>query len=104
PNAAPTLPYHTLFPSRRPSDLQDERELEGDQERLGGTREPELAVGKQGMIGRISRPITSTYSTMTHPTMLASSTATRLLRMRQRDRKSTRLNSSHEWISYAVFC
>src|SRR6266536_4475630 len=26
-------------------------------------------------------------------------------RLRQpRDRKSTRLNSSHEWISYAVFC
>src|SRR5207247_3591394 len=25
-------------------------------------------------------------------------------RRRQRDRKSTRLNSSHEWISYAVFC
>src|SRR5207247_9379299 len=24
--------------------------------------------------------------------------------MRTRDRKSTRLNSSHEWISYAVFC
>src|SRR5438105_7396528 len=23
---------------------------------------------------------------------------------RARDRKSTRLNSSHEWISYAVFC
>src|SRR5207247_11109284 len=23
---------------------------------------------------------------------------------RTRDRKSTRLNSSHEWISYAVFC
>src|SRR5207247_11374271 len=23
---------------------------------------------------------------------------------RQLDRKSTRLNSSHEWISYAVFC
>src|SRR5207247_6819066 len=22
----------------------------------------------------------------------------------QKDRKSTRLNSSHEWISYAVFC
>src|SRR5438105_10146649 len=22
----------------------------------------------------------------------------------KRDRKSTRLNSSHEWISYAVFC
>src|SRR5438105_9621853 len=24
--------------------------------------------------------------------------------IRARDRKSTRLNSSHEWISYAVFC
>src|SRR5207247_10016035 len=26
------------------------------------------------------------------------------LRGRGQDRKSTRLNSSHEWISYAVFC
>src|SRR5438105_7362494 len=26
------------------------------------------------------------------------------LRHGYRDRKSTRLNSSHEWISYAVFC
>src|SRR5207247_9726240 len=26
------------------------------------------------------------------------------LRKASRDRKSTRLNSSHEWISYAVFC
>src|SRR5438105_15537906 len=25
-------------------------------------------------------------------------------RATERDRKSTRLNSSHEWISYAVFC
>src|SRR5207247_11014428 len=25
-------------------------------------------------------------------------------RLGDRDRKSTRLNSSHEWISYAVFC
>src|SRR5437762_4805481 len=28
----------------------------------------------------------------------------RVLRTRQRDRKSTRLNSSHRCISYAVFC
>src|SRR5438105_12992618 len=27
-----------------------------------------------------------------------------LLLRETRDRKSTRLNSSHEWISYAVFC
>src|SRR5438105_10076722 len=28
----------------------------------------------------------------------------RLCRQDLEDRKSTRLNSSHEWISYAVFC
>src|SRR6266849_9921442 len=28
----------------------------------------------------------------------------RAWRPHRRDRKSTRLNSSHEWISYAVFC
>src|SRR5207247_10327738 len=28
----------------------------------------------------------------------------RSVRMAAADRKSTRLNSSHEWISYAVFC
>src|SRR5207247_2840941 len=28
----------------------------------------------------------------------------RVPRQLRRDRKSTRLNSSHEWISYAVFC
>src|SRR5438105_11854629 len=27
-----------------------------------------------------------------------------LRRLPNKDRKSTRLNSSHEWISYAVFC
>src|SRR5438105_10550428 len=27
-----------------------------------------------------------------------------VLEAQQQDRKSTRLNSSHEWISYAVFC
>src|SRR5207247_10299559 len=32
-----------------------------------------------------------------------STTRSRRIRCR-RDRKSTRLNSSHEWISYAVFC
>src|SRR5207247_8842504 len=33
------------------------------------------------------------------------SSGSRLRRNRlRRDRKSTRLNSSHEWISYAVFC
>src|SRR5438105_12370381 len=42
-----------------------------------------------------------------HLTLAAVAPLLELLREfdgRQRDRKSTRLNSSHEWISYAVFC
>src|SRR5438105_9207305 len=38
------------------------------------------------------------------PTALCSSARTTYGRAPQKDRKSTRLNSSHEWISYAVFC
>src|SRR5438105_9129415 len=34
----------------------------------------------------------------------ANSRARAEARANKRDRKSTRLNSSHEWISYAVFC
>src|SRR5438105_15434710 len=34
----------------------------------------------------------------------ASQTTASATAWRPRDRKSTRLNSSHEWISYAVFC
>src|SRR6266571_2420925 len=43
-----------------------------------------LPSGSRGMMGRINMRITSTCSTTTQPTRLASKTATRLLRMRQR--------------------
>src|SRR5207247_8941849 len=35
---------------------------------------------------------------------LSPAEAGRSIRFVRQDRKSTRLNSSHEWISYAVFC
>src|SRR5207247_9746439 len=38
------------------------------------------------------------------PSTRASSPAAALASICPLDRKSTRLNSSHEWISYAVFC
>src|SRR2546430_9902557 len=38
------------------------------------------------------------------PTELRYRIEVRLLRRRRQDRKSTRLNSSHSQISYAVFC
>src|SRR5207247_5078403 len=48
-----------------------------------------------------SRPLKGTghaYSWQSHVPIAARNLT------READRKSTRLNSSHEWISYAVFC
>src|SRR5881398_1582672 len=43
-----------------------------------------LPSGSRGATGRINRPMTSACSAITQPTRLASRTATRLFRMRQR--------------------
>src|SRR5207247_7893340 len=51
--------------------------------------------------------ITSSDSNATLPANTTLSAGTRTFSLTLRtvgDRKSTRLNSSHEWISYAVFC
>src|SRR5438105_11449885 len=44
-------------------------------------------------------PLTGRLCRQTQATSLG-----QILIVLNRDRKSTRLNSSHEWISYAVFC
>src|SRR5438105_6758498 len=71
------------------------------------------------MIRRLARSTLFPYTTLFRSISKASFTmaASRLVeflavypfgsfarRIRRGDRKSTRLNSSHEWISYAVFC
>src|SRR5207247_7503912 len=62
-------------------------------------------VSQHGEIGEVgvrhAREATSHYATTPR-----SGTTDRpgALRCGRPDRKSTRLNSSHEWISYAVFC
>src|SRR5207247_11374621 len=83
------------FPTRRSSDLAEDRLGEGQQNaredlpgpgavdagrvlQLGGDRQEELAEQEHAERERHRRL--------------------------GQDRKSTRLNSSHEWISYAVFC
>src|SRR6266536_4611806 len=48
-------------------------------------------------------PYTTLFRSRHHP-RLARGRLPRADRPFARDRKSTRLNSSHEWISYAVFC
>src|SRR5258708_21762177 len=48
--------------------------------------------------------VTMTISSNQAPGQIARRVVDELARMRREDRKSTRLNSSHQIISYAVFC
>src|SRR5256884_3445602 len=54
--------------------------------------------------GNSNAPGTCTTSTSLLPAPALSSASTAAARSRSVDRKSTRLNSSHGYISYAVFC
>src|SRR5687768_18068294 len=79
PPRSTLFPYTTLF-----------RSVErGDADRGGGDQEPDRAVDERGRAAGDSfgaaRPRSSTARSGS-------------------DRKSTRLNSSHGYISYAVFC
>src|SRR5215207_11225046 len=59
------------------------------------------------MIRRPPRSTLFPYTTLFRSTFRCDSRASWALRQNgqyRSDRKSTRLNSSHEWISYAVFC
>src|SRR5258707_5431366 len=73
-------PRSTLFPTRRSSDLGGEIEA------------PCLTLGDGAGDSRIDVKVPEGAQTG------------RTLRIKGRDRKSTRLNSSHANISYAVFC
>src|SRR5205809_6238429 len=91
-------PRSTLFPSRRSSDLSPEIEFrEGDAEALPFPEASfDAVVMNFGMLH------------LAHPER-AVAEAFRVLSAGGRfaftvDRKSTRLNSSHGYISYAVFC
>src|SRR5438552_7000285 len=74
PPRSPLFPYTTLFRSA-------DRRLPSRRLPRGAARDPRGAArGTPGGDGRVRRAVTA------------------------RDRKSTRLNSSHQIISYAVFC
>src|SRR5260221_3668811 len=82
PPRSPLFPYTTLFRSRRV-------ELAERVETIVGLARAERRVGREEHDGRVR---------------LRHDPAGVLLRRDRRDRKSTRLNSSHTVISYAVFC
>src|SRR3712207_7280876 len=84
PPRSTLFPYTTLFRSRRWHAMQDVRALQEDDQ---GVEEP-LAVGQLQVAG-VARAEHEIRATVGFPGV---------------DRKSTRLNSSHANISYAVFC
>src|SRR5207247_5510860 len=92
PPPTPTLfPYTTLFRSLTASSARRQR-----RRRIGDGRR----ARRHRQRGR-GCPVASRRAPRRHPDHAAESVEAAA---REGDRKSTRLNSSHEWISYAVFC
>src|SRR5207247_4935028 len=95
PHCSPPLVHHRdlpSFPTRRSSDLrQQEQEAKADKpgaaECLGAAKALQAELAKI-LEGEPPYDIFVRWKPLKE----------------QPDRKSTRLNSSHEWISYAVFC
>src|SRR5207247_10959439 len=88
------------FPTRRSSDLdrffrENMQAALGRGNTLGGVQPGRAADGNQ-----IHRTVSEErVEVLIRFSAMRAAESTDLL-----DRKSTRLNSSHEWISYAVFC
>src|SRR5688572_32069641 len=90
PPRSTLFPYTTLFRSQRRADIAEQQEQHDDDEQgafeqvlLDG---PDRALDQFGaVVDRLGRDAGRQ-------------------RLRRLDRKSTRLNSSHSQISYAVFC
>src|SRR5438105_9013831 len=86
PPSSTLFPYTTLFRS------------DGLRRRLRDLREPVLPRQERGLLPLFPAVPAGGQR------QLEQAPRRRVLPDRQGDRKSTRLNSSHEWISYAVFC
>src|SRR5438045_6206847 len=88
--SSPQLALHTppSFPTRRSSDLRRAAPLRGKTDHA---------------TGRVSTPQRTGSHHAARPGVVTSSSLPSLVRPAP-DRKSTRLNSSHLGISYAVFC
>src|SRR5207247_10990070 len=94
PPSLRSFPYTTLFRSVDPCVSSDPRK-EGQGARLGLLRSRLRMVRKRDDFARSEF---GGILRMDHDEFAIR------LRFPEEDRKSTRLNSSHEWISYAVFC
>src|SRR5207247_8391442 len=103
PRTPPHL-YSPSFPTRRSSDLitmsADALELVFTGSAVLGTALLLLSSIGGGMHVRLHLPVRLPHLRLRFLRTTRTDDATAM----PVDRKSTRLNSSHEWISYAVFC
>src|SRR5206468_11242420 len=93
PPRSTLFPYTTLFRSEVGRDVLEPRQTVGDADRLQD--HPAGAVGRLHH-WRATR--------VRHEARRKNDAHAAHVAKRPRDRKSTRLNSSHDQISYAVFC
>src|SRR2546422_4220415 len=88
PPRSTLFPYTTLFRSHRESDRVDDERLQGNVLPIRDDRDHPVGTGPQG----VQHELGLAPAQVEDPGHAAG------------DRKSTRLNSSHGYISYAVFC
>src|SRR5207247_5461742 len=87
------------FPTRRSSDLSMEFHMQVNAKHFATAFDfLEAAISEQ-YYGAISDALATELAKWDDPAV-----AVTRMPVHEGDRKSTRLNSSHEWISYAVFC
>src|SRR5690606_40639580 len=84
--------FHHSFPTRRSSDL------------IANQKTIDWLAQFQGLVSATASPGTGTGTAAPQPAPSATNTSTKSGPVTAEDRKSTRLNSSHVKISYAVFC
>src|SRR5207247_3378044 len=97
-DAAPR-PLHS-FPTRRSSDLADHADLDV----VAHAQQPLRVRAGIGVAvaGEMQHLVIRDGRLLRSPGVI--DPAAKQATVAYEDRKSTRLNSSHEWISYAVFC
>src|SRR5207245_9498215 len=92
------------FPTRRSSDLVEIHVVLGACERVHpNVRKDRVDTGLPSVTSHRLEP-TAVSVTIEGPSSVVLSSAQQIVQWIERDRKSTRLNSSHGSISYAVFC
>src|SRR5207249_11525161 len=89
------LHFHS-FPTRRSSDLQQAQKRHGEKCRRCSAQQHEGCSRHESRNGNVISPLQRSVGAAISRCHSGS--------RREQDRKSTRLNSSHVSISYAVFC